>query len=251
MYDLARGTLTKLIEAGVVSPYPLWAPDGKSITFKAPLGDPFNLYRIPADGTGAPERLTTGETITWPGAWSPDGRVLAFVVLGPGPGNSGIRLLKLEGDRKPQPFLSQTVAAPGPVFSPDGHWLAYASNESGRREVYVAAYPGPGGKVQISIDGGEEPVWSRNGRELFYRAGDGETKMMAADVMTQPAFSVGKPRVLFEGRYLLGGGSPAGYDVSPDGQRFLMVKGGDEAPAQIDMVLNWSDELKRRAPAGK
>jgi Tol biopolymer transport system component len=251
LYDLVRGTLTKLIEAGVISPYPLWSPDGKRITFKAPLGDPFNLYQIPADGTGAPEPLTTGETITWPGSWSPDGRVLAFVVFGPGPGNSGIRLLKLEGHRKPQPFLSQTVTAPGPVFSPDGHWLAYASNESGRREVYVAAYPGPGGKLQISVDGGGEPVWNRNGRELFYRGGDALAKMMAVDVTIQPAFSAGKPRVLFEGRYLTSAGSPADYDVSPDGQRFLMVKGSDEAPAQIDMVLNWSDELKRRAPAGK
>jgi len=94
-----------------------------------------------------------------------------------------------------------------------------------------------------------EPVWNRNGRELFYRDGGGK-KMMAVEFTTQPAFSAGKPRVLFEGRYLTSAGSPADYDVSPDGQRFLMVKESDEAPAQIDVVLNWSDELKRRAPAG-
>jgi eukaryotic-like serine/threonine-protein kinase len=248
IYDLARGTLTRLIEAGVVSPYPLWTPDGKRLTFKAPIGDPTNLYWMPADGSGAPERLTIGESTMWPGSWSPDRHVLAFEVLDPNPAISGIHLPGLEGDRKPQPFSQTPTSSFGPVFSPDGRWLAYMSNESGRAEVYVTYYPGPGSKWQISTDGGSEPVWNHNGRELFYRTAN---KMMAVDVTTQPAFSAGKPSVLFEDHYVLGASSPANYDVSADGQRFLMIKAKEEAtPTQINVVLNWTEELKGRVPPG-
>jgi eukaryotic-like serine/threonine-protein kinase len=112
-------------------------------------------------------------------------------------------------------------------------------------------YPGSGGKWQISTEGGTEPVWNRNGRELFYRNGD---KMMAVDIATQPSFTAGKPRVIFEGRYVPPPGTSPNYDVSPDGQRFLMIKrneAGEAAPAQINVVLNWFEELKRLAPTGK
>ena len=101
--------------------------------------------------------------------------------------------------RKPQPFLRTPFNEEAPRFSPDGHWLAYISDESGRYEIYVQPYPGPGGKWQISTEGGTEPVWNRNGRELFYRSGD---KMMAVDIATQPSFAAGKPRMLFEGPYV-------------------------------------------------
>jgi eukaryotic-like serine/threonine-protein kinase len=138
-----------------------------------------------------------------------------------------------------------------PSFSPDGHWLAYISDESGRYEIYVQPYPGPGGKWQVSTDGGSEPVWNPNGKELFYRSGD---KMMVVDVTTQPGFSAGKSRVLFAGPYLP---SPSGgfrfYDVSADGQRFLMLKESEQATAltQIVVVQNWFEELKQKVPSGK
>jgi hypothetical protein len=115
----------------------------------------------------------------------------------------------------------------------------------------VRPFPGPGGKWQISTEGGVEPVWARNGRELFYRNGD---KMMAAAVETKPTFAAAKPQLLFERHYEA---SPqsflANYDVSPDGQRFLMVKAGEQesAATQINVVLNWADELRRLAPTGK
>jgi hypothetical protein len=130
-------------------------------------------------------------------------------------------------------------------------WLAYISDESDRFEIYVQPYPGPGGKWQISTEGGTEPVWNPNGRELFYRSGD---KMMAVDIATQPGFAAGKPRVLFEGQYVPTPGSFPNYDVSSDGQRFLMLKPSEQeqaAPTQINVVLNWFEELKQKVPTGK
>jgi serine/threonine-protein kinase len=154
-------------------------------------------------------------------------------------------------DRKVQPFIRTPFNESAPQFSPDGHWMAYVSNESGPNEIYVQAYPGPGGKWQISTEGGTEPVWSRNGRELFYRNGN---KMMAVDVATQPSFTGGKPRLLFEGPYVPTPATFPNYDVSSDGQRFLMLKpseSAEAAPTQINVVLNWFEELKRRVPVGK
>jgi eukaryotic-like serine/threonine-protein kinase len=193
--------------------------------------------------------LTTSEYTEAPTSWSPDGKLLCFVESNPTAGGSEISVLRL-GDRKAQPFLRTPFNESAPRFSPDGRWLAYISDESGRWEIYVQPYPGPGGKWQISTEGGTEPVWNRNGRELFYRRGD---KMMAVDITTQSSFSAGNPRVLFEGRYALTPLTFPNYDVSPDGQRFLMLKPSEQAgaaPTQINVVLNWFEELKRRARAG-
>jgi hypothetical protein len=161
-----------------------------------------------------------------------------------------IHHVSIESDRKAQPFLQGPARLDAPHFSPDSHWLAYLSDESGRQEAYVQPYPGPGGKWQISTEGGTEPVWNRNGRELFYRSGD---KMMAADISPQPSFAAGKPRQLFAGDYVLSYAGGPFYDVSPDGQRFLMLKPVDPggAPTQINVVLNWTEELKRLVPTRK
>ena len=183
-------------------------------------------------------------------SWSPDGQLLAFMEVNPAT-QRDIWVLRM-GNHKAEPFLKTKFDESVPRFSPDGNWLAYISNESGRYEIYVQAYPGPGGKWQISTEGGTEPAWNRNGRELFYRNGD---KMMAVDIVTQPSFAAGKPRMLFEGQYfandwpLIG----AAYDVSPDGQRFLMVKASEQAASasQINVVLNWFEELKLKVPIGK
>ena len=124
----------------------------------------------------------------------------------------------------PHLFVESTTYETAPRFSPDGRWMAYGSNESGRYEIYVRPYPGPGGKWQISTDGGTEPVWNPKGHELFYRDAQ---KMMAVEYSVQPSFSVGKPKMLFEGPYVLTPRSFPDYDVSPDGQRFLMLKTPD------------------------
>ena len=152
-------------------------------------------------------------------------------------------------DHTAQPFLQTPATETVPSFSPDGHWLAYVSDESGQYEVYVQPYPGPGGKYQISEGGGIEPVWNPNGKELFFREGD---KMMAVDITTQPGFSAGKPRMLFQGNYLPTPDTFPNYDVSPDGQRFLMIKHEEQSNSlnQIVLVQNWFEELKQKVAAG-
>lgn len=219
---------------------------GSGWLFQSSSAGPANLFWMSADGSGAVERLTTSEHLHTPHCWSPDGRILAFIEVNPTTGRD-IWLLPVEGERKPYPFLQTQFNESAPRFSPDGRWLAYVSDESGRFEVYVQSFPGPGGKWQISTDGGSEPVWNPNGRELFYRVGN---KMMAVDIMTETFFTVGKPKVLFEGWYEKSTVSRANYDVAPDGQRFLMVKPGEQEqpPTQINVVLNWFEELKRRVP---
>jgi serine/threonine-protein kinase len=250
LYDLSRETPTRLTFEGNDNVFPAWTPDGKRIAFRSNKEGPPNLFWQLADGSGRLERLTTREYLQVPLSWSPDGQLLAFQEVNPTT-RSDIWVLRLS-DRKAQPFLRTPFDETAPRFSPDGRWLAYTSDESGRREIYVLPYPGPGGKWQISTEGGMEPVWNRNGRELFYRSGE---RMMAVDIIaTQPSFAAGKPRLLFEGPYLPASIPSAEYDVSADGQRFLMLKPSEQAqgaPTQINVVLNWFEELKQKFPAGK
>jgi eukaryotic-like serine/threonine-protein kinase len=249
LYDLSRETLTRLTSEGNTNLAPAWTPDGNRISFQSNKTGPANIYWQPADGSSGMERLTSHDITQVPSSWTPDGKFLAYIETTPTTGYD-IWVLRLS-DRKAQPFLQTPFNESAPRFSPDGRWLAYVSDESGRYEVYVQPFPGPGGKYPISTEGGTEPVWNPKGRELFYRSGD---KMMAVDIATQPSFSAGKPKVLFEGHYQPTPLTFPNYDVSPDGQRFLMLKpveAGEGAPTQIDVVLNWFEELKRRVPAGK
>jgi Tol biopolymer transport system component len=248
LYDLNRETLTRLTFEGGTNIDPLWTPDGRRIVFK---GAANRLFWQPADGSGSAEPLTSSELAgnNVPASWSPDGQVLAFMEINPDTGYD-IFTLPLK-ESKAQPFLRTPSIETAPRFSPDGRFIAYSSDESGRVEVYVRPYPGPGGKWQISTEGGMEPVWNPKGRELFYRSGN---KMMTVEVATQPAFSAGKPKLLFEGPYTPTPRSFPDYDVSPDGQRFLMLKASEQAqaaPTQINVVLNWFEELKQKVPTGK
>jgi Tol biopolymer transport system component len=257
LYDLSRETLTRLTFGGNVNNNPSWTPDGKRIAFESSKEGPLNIFWQLADGSGGLERLTTSEYPQVPHSWSPDGQLLAFAEATPTTGYD-IWMLRMSDPsagsgqvRKAQPFLRTRFDEAVPRFSPDGHWLAYVSNESGRNEIYVQPYPGPGGKWQISTEGGAEPVWNRNGRELFFRS---EDKMMAVEITTQPSVSVGMPRMLFAGGYRPTPATSPNYDVSPDGQRFLMLKPNEQtqsAPTQINVVQNWFEELKQKVPTGK
>jgi serine/threonine-protein kinase len=255
VYDISRDTLTRLTFEPGGSTVSAWTPDGNRVTYHGNRGESSGLFWKLADGSGPEERIVASEHNVVPGAWSPDGKFFAFTESN-NVTSDDLWVLSLEADpqrpgtgNKAQPFLKTPFDEGRPKFSPDGRWLAYISDESGRQEVYVQPYPGPGGKWQISTEGGNEIVWARNG-ELFYRSGE---KMMVVETTTQPTFSAGRPRLVFEGQYGIGLGGGAAYDVTPDGQRFLMVQGfaGEGGARQIHVVLNWFEELRRRVPAAE
>ena len=247
LYDFARETLSRFTFEGAQNYNAAWAPDGKRIAFFSDKEGPLNIFWQPADGSGGMERLTTNEYSQVPRSFSPDGQLLSYVEVNPTTGYD-IWVLRVS-DHKTEPLLRTPFNESVPAFSPDGHWLAYVSDESDRMEIYVRPYPGPGGKYQISTDGGTEPVWNPNGKELFYRQGN---KMMAVDITVHPTFSSSKPKMLFQGPYVPTRATFPYYDVSPDGQRFLMIKLSEQTstPTQIVVVQNWFEELKRRVPTG-
>jgi len=210
-----------------------------------------NIYRQLADRSALPEQLTlyTDVRTKQPGSWSPDGRVL--VVNRQGLNSNSlwdILVLNTEETEEAQPLIVSPNHECCALFSPDGKWLAYVAADQGRTQVYLRPYPGPDIKFLVSEEreGGGEPLWSPDGTELFYRSGD---QVMVVSVQTEPTFRAGRPEVLFEGSYR-STQNPAGlqyYDLSPDGERFLMIKKDDD-PAQINVVLNWFEELNRLVP---
>ncbi len=246
VYDLTRGTFTRLTSEGLYNQLPVWTPDGRYLTYHSNAKSPGrSLFWRPVDGSAPPEQLSVVEDPQGrhnPWSWSPDGEVLAFVVTSPD-ASSDIWLLRRR-DRKLQPLLAGPFNERMPAFSPDGRWLAYVSNESGRPEVYVRPFPGAGPRWQISTNGGQLPRWARDTGELFYREGP---KMLAVTVVTSPPFSASKPRLLFEKTAVLDE-----FDVTADGARFVMIDKSEEpAPTQINVVVNWHEELKRKVPTGR
>jgi len=248
IYDLTRHTLNPLTSDGK-SRAPIWTPDGKRVVFYAGKGQ---LFRQSADGSGEPKLLATVETSdNLPSSCSPDGKEILFLTVDPERPMLGddISVLPFEGRNgktHPRPFIRRNLNQRHAVWSPDGRWVAYSSDEPGRWEVYVEQYPGPGPKIMVSTEGGYQPVWSQDGKELFYRSGN---KMIAATIETEPEFKVTEFEELFEGRYLTS--IFHNYDVAPDG-RFLMIQESQEStPPEIHIVLNWFEELKRLVPPGK
>jgi dipeptidyl aminopeptidase/acylaminoacyl peptidase len=205
-----------------------------------------NLHWIPTDGSGAAQPLLEKEEgVQLPSSCSPNGRILAFYEINADT-KRDIWEIPIGGDGAPKPILNTKYSEHSAMFSPDGHWLAYVSDETGQEEIYVRLYPGSGGKHAVSSGGGREPVWSSGGREIFYRNGD---KMMVAAVQTEPEFTARTPRVLFEEPYAMWFGGGNNYDVTSDGQRLLMIRRDlESAIRQIHVVLNWFEELKERIP---
>jgi serine/threonine-protein kinase len=253
VYDLDRGVAAPLTGEGSAWNV-TWSRDGSRVVFNwRKFGFVNSLYWQPVDGSSSMEQLTAGDGSQGLGSLSPDGTTLVFTEWRH-ESHSDILLLDLRS-RRVTPFLTSKAIEWDPTFSPDGRWLAYASDESGRFEVYVRPFPGPGGKWQISSEGGGEPLWARDGRQLLYRSWDepvGGAIGWVVDVRADGGFSASKPHVLFETSGFQNG-VPRCWDVSPDGQRFLMVKMEERKPAPLtEMVFveNWFEELRRLAPAG-
>ncbi len=246
IYEIARGIFTPLTFDNE-NMWAIWTPDGRKLAYHSHriVQD---IFWQPVDGSYEAELLTTAEYTQNPTSWSPDG-VLAYCEGSDGTGatvNRDIWVFQPNGDSEPRKFLATQFDECHAMFSPDGQWIAFTSNQSGQAEVYVKPYATESQMVQISTDGGTEPTWVAGGTELIYR---NENKWMVASVRTQPTFNAETPTLLFEQSYL-GNDNASNYDVSPDGQRFVMVKEGDQEsePPQIHVVLNWFEELKRLVP---
>jgi serine/threonine-protein kinase len=235
-YDISHGTLMRLTSR-FDNASPVWAPTGDRLAYLSARDFPHHIYSTGLDGTGEAEWLTTSDYHQRPSSWSSDGKFLAYVERG------DIWVLSLEEERKSQPYLQTDFQERRPVFSPNSKWLTYESDESGRFEVYVRAFPEPGRRWQVSTGGGTRPRWSRNGDDLFYRDG---ARMMVVEVNADADLRLGTPKMLFERESARGT-----FDVMLDGQRFVMVDNSQAVPlpTQLVLVQNWAEELKRLVPA--
>jgi hypothetical protein len=250
IYDSQRDAMTRLTFGGGPYTSPVWSPDGQYVAFGSPRG----LFWTRADGASQPQPLTQSKSVQFPGSVTPAGKRLAYFEFS---GAAQVWTLPLEEQGgqlragKPEPFLKSKFSDQDPAFSPDGRWLAYTSDEQGKSEVYVRAFPPPssgqGGKWQISNSGGVEPRWSRNGHDLLYRSGD--QIMVVSYTVKGDTFVAEKPRVWIA---KLGG---VEWDLAPDGKRVAVMTAVDtpEAPKQEHEVVfleNFFDELRRRVPVG-
>ncbi len=241
VYDVARGMRTRFTFDPAFDRRPVWSPDGSRIIFASNRKGHQDLYQKASSGAANEELLFESNLDKSPTSWSSDGRFLVYHSTGDPNTKLDLWVLPLVGDRKPIPFLRTPFEEWDGQFSPDGRWIAYASNESGRDEIYAAPFPGPGGKFQLSTSGGTLPRWRRDGKELFYLSLD--NKLMAAEVKEKGStLEVGAVRALFETRPQRPGFV---YDVSPDGQRFLIATTFSEKNSlPVALVVNWTAGLR-------
>lgn len=238
LYDLARGVRSRFTSGSGSSGLPVWSPDGSRIIFVSDRKHQSDLYEK-ASGGGEERPILEEEGQRIADDWSPDGRFLAVEVREPkGERKVALSILSLS-DRKLTKFYQRGVNIGDARFSPDGHWLAYDAEESGRNEVYVAAFPGPGPRWQISTDGGVQPRWRRDSKELFYLSAD--LKVMSVEMKNSGGtLEPGIPAVLFEPHPL-----PVRFDAAPDGERFLMVSSGIEQSPPITLLQNWAAAIQK------
>ncbi len=242
LYDVQRGHRTRMTSDPALDDNPVWTPDDRSIFFRSNRNGAFGIYRKAVDGSGAEECIYQDILNKFPASLSPDGQFLAYYTFGdPKTGNDIWLLQDPLGQRgKPRalPFLKTEFLELNPDFSPDGKWIAYQSNESGRHEIYITAFPNPSGKRQVSTAGGTEPRWKPDGKELYY-IGPDRRLMAAAIQMKGAALDIGKIEALF-------GGVTGGYDVSADGRQFLTVVAPEgKEPEPLTVVHNWAAGLKK------
>jgi eukaryotic-like serine/threonine-protein kinase len=238
IYDVRRKTLSRLTFSGD-DIFSLWHPGGRRVVFTSGRSGPYNVYWTAADGSGEPERLTHNANPHRATSWSPDGDVLLFHEYAPGVGRDIWQLPMSGDDRSVRPFLRTPFNEMEGVFSPDGRWVAFMSDESGRWEVYLRAYPGSREKTRVSVEGGWSPVWNPGGHELFYQNATG---VLAVSISGGPIPTVGEPRLLFESRSDVPLNRGKNFDVSRDAQRFLVVE--RTAPSDLSVILGWVDPLR-------
>ncbi|HDT13172.1 MAG TPA: hypothetical protein ENO03_02320 [Candidatus Aminicenantes bacterium] len=256
--DLDRGTDTKLTSGGMAE-FPQWTPDGTRLVFDWVEAGVPNLFSQPVDGSAPMERLTTSENPQYPSSFTPDGGTLAFVEETE-ENDRDIYFLDMR-DLSVRPFLDSRLFEAYPEFSPDGKWLAYVTDESGRREVYVRPFPEGRGRWQISHQGGSMPVWAPDGRRLFYTYGrEDDTHVhdvWAVDIETRGGFAASKPRRLTRLAGLRTGTPARTWDVSRDGRKLLCPRRVDLAAfdsrpiTSLVLVQSWFEEVRRLAPATK
>jgi eukaryotic-like serine/threonine-protein kinase len=247
VWDLARRTLTRLTFDSTPDTYPTWSRDGRRLIFASLREKVFMPFWQLADGTGAVERLATSKSTLDQGSMSPDGKEMVLRGIGPDTGEDVV-LLSLE-NHEVRPLIRTRFTERNAEISPDGRWLAYQSNESGAPQVYVRPFPAvDGGRWQISPGGGTKPLWARSGRELIYVGPDG--KLMSVAIQPGSAFTFGNATVVLDGnQYFIANTIGRTFDISPDGRRFLFVTSGpQEATSQLNIVLDWFEELKQKAP---
>jgi len=253
IWDLSRTTLTRVTFDPGIDAYPVWTPDGSRLIFSSEPAGARNLYWQAADGTGAVERLTESPNQQNAAAVTPDGRRLIFTEVAPKTADD-VMQVELDGTHRVTPLVQSPFAERNGTVSPDGRWLAYEANDSGQFEIYVRPFLDVNsGHWQVSTAGGTRPLWARSGQELFYLSSTGA--VMRVGVERSQSWSATTPTMLIkEGYFTIPGGFLGRtYDVSPDGQRFLMIKvggGSDQtaAPASLIVVQHWTEELKRLVP---
>jgi serine/threonine-protein kinase len=233
-YDMTTGVSTQLtFDSGAT--FPVWLPDGQRLVYSSTKSGASNLFMIGLTQPSPAERLAVSEHLQIPGSWSPDGATLAFVERRPSTGRD-ILMLSPRVDRTPRPLLVSAIDESAPRFSPDGRWLAYVSNQSGRNEVYVRPVADGGESRAISLDGGGEPVWAPNGRELAFRNGN----MVIGVEFEGRDMRAARPKLLFEGDFARGTIDAANYDFMPDGQRFVMIQRQPQAAQPtLHVLMNW------------
>jgi len=241
LVDLARDLMTRFTFDRAEDYGAIWSPDGTRLTFRSNRNGPFNLFEKPSNGAGSETTLLAGKASMVPWSWSDDGTFLLYSVpSAPQDGQNSqldVWTLPVGGDRKPIPFLTTPFSELPVRMSRDGRWVAYASAESGREQVYVVPFPGPGGKWQISTQGGGVPVWSRDGKQIFYVAEDDRLMAVPVSFTASGGIDIGSERPLFQMRP---GGPRSFYDVAPDG-RFLVVSSTDKPDSSpITLVVNWA-----------
>ncbi len=245
IFQSSGGVGTRVTSDPAIDATPVWAPDGDRIAFMSLRLKHADLFQRSSSGEGGEEAILQSERTKYTTDWSPDGRFVLYRVID-AESNFELWVLPAGGDRKPIPFLKTAFGVSHGQFSPDGRWVAYASNESGKWETFVAPFPGPGGNWKVSSAGGSEPRWRRDAKELFYLAPDG--KLMAVEVKAGQTFEAGAATPLFQTRRRVPVSSTDlfSYDVSADGQRFLVnTDVGELTSSPLTVVLNWTAELKR------